>query len=118
MESAQVTRPWGWYRTVFESIDVKVKILRVNPGQRLSLQRHKFRAEHWRAIEGSGIAEVEFDGYLKFVALAVGESVNIAVGAKHRLSGGKAGLTIIEVQTGSSFSEDDIERFEDDFGRV
>jgi mannose-6-phosphate isomerase-like protein (cupin superfamily) len=118
MEQNRVVRPWGWYCSVFESASIKIKTLYVNPNQRLSLQRHRFRAEHWYAIEGSGVALVENDGVLESRTLRAGGSVDIAMGTKHRLSGGSSGILIVEVQTGTTLSEDDIERFEDDFGRA
>jgi mannose-6-phosphate isomerase-like protein (cupin superfamily) len=108
------TRPWGNYTVLQEGENYQVKRLVINPGKRISLQSHQFRAEHWFIVSGAGIAEV--DG----VATTVkpGDSVDIPVGLKHRISCSDiVPLTFIEVQTGTSFSETDITRFEDDFGR-
>ena len=107
-------RPWGNYTVLFTDENSQVKKLVVNPGKRISLQSHKFRAEHWFIVSGRGIAEL--DG--KEVEVSPGESIDVPIGSKHRISCGEtASLVIIEVQTGTSFSEEDIVRFEDDFGR-
>jgi mannose-6-phosphate isomerase len=85
------------------------------PGKRLSYQRHKFRAEHWFIVTGT--ANVTIDGLEKH--LNVGDSVEFAAGVLHRIENiGTTDLVFIEVQTGSYFGEDDIERVEDDFGRI
>ncbi|MCL5734378.1 MAG: phosphomannose isomerase type II C-terminal cupin domain, partial [Actinobacteria bacterium] len=82
---------------------------------RLSLQRHQRRSEHWHMV--SGRAVVTRDG--EQLALAAGESIDIPMGAAHRIANpGLEPLTFIEVQRGDYFGEDDIERLEDDFGRV
>jgi mannose-6-phosphate isomerase len=84
------------------------------PGKRLSYQRHQKRAEHWFIIQGS--AEVTLEG--KVSKLSSGDTVSIAKGALHRIANiGKDDVIFIEVQTGTYFGEDDIERIEDDFGR-
>ena len=86
----------------------------VNPGESLSLQMHKHRTEHWIVV--SGTAKVEIDKEL--ITLHENQSSYIPIGAKHRLSNpGKIPLKIIEVQSGSYLGEDDIERFEDNYGR-
>jgi mannose-6-phosphate isomerase-like protein (cupin superfamily) len=108
-------RPWGYYEVLSDSPDHKVKRIVVRPGMRLSLQRHRHRSEHWTVIAGTPI--VTLDG--REITLNPGESAHIPVGAKHRLSNpGRDDVVLIEVQTGTYFGEDDIERFEDDFGRV
>ena len=114
MEEKNV-RPWGYYQVLSDASDHKVKRIVVSPGQCLSLQRHKKRAEHWYAVSGAGVATV--DG--KDCPLAGGKTVDIPRGATHRLecSGGED-LVIIEVQTGTYFGEDDIERLEDRYGRT
>jgi mannose-6-phosphate isomerase-like protein (cupin superfamily) len=107
-------RPWGNYTVLHTDENCQVKKLVVNPGKRISLQSHKFRAEHWFIVSGQGIAE------LNGVQMEVqpGDSIDVPIGSKHRISCGKTeSLVIIEVQTGTSFSEEDIVRFEDDFGR-
>ena len=92
-----------------------VKRITVNPGASLSLQKHKFRTEHWVIV--SGTAKVELEGDKKI--LNENESTFIPLGHKHRLSNpGKKPLILIEVQSGSYLGEDDIERFEDSYGRI
>jgi mannose-6-phosphate isomerase-like protein (cupin superfamily) len=86
----------------------------VNPGKRISLQSHKFRAEHWFIVSGRGTAEV--DG--KEIGVEQGDSIDVPIGLKHRISNyQEKPLVFIEVQTGTSFAENDIVRFKDDFGR-
>ena len=107
-------RPWGNFTVLEEGAGFKVKRIVVNPGQKLSLQRHKKRSENWVIIEG--VARVMKGD--KEVALQLGESIFIAAGEKHRLENpGKTPLAIIEVQTGPYLGEDDIERFDDVYGR-
>lgn len=107
-------RPWGRYEVLQESSTHKVKCIWVNPGKRLSYQRHKFRAEHWFIVAGTG--EVTIDGVVK--AFKPGDTIEIGIGALHRMSNtGSDEVIFIEVQTGTYFGEDDIERVEDDFGR-
>ena len=107
-------RPWGRYEVLQESSTHKVKCIWVKPGKRLSYQRHKFRAEHWFIVAGSG--EVTIDGVTK--SFSAGETIEFGIGVLHRLSNTSDTVVIfIEVQTGSYFGEDDIERIEDDFGR-
>ena len=107
-------RPWGWYDVIDQGNRYKVKSIEVNPNASLSLQKHLHRAEHWVVVEGT--AQVEVDG--KITIIRENESTYIPLGAKHRLSNpGKIPLRIIEVQSGSYLEEDDIERFEDDYGR-
>jgi mannose-1-phosphate guanylyltransferase/mannose-6-phosphate isomerase len=107
-------RPWGWYETVSEVAGNKVKRIRVHPGQKLSLQKHHQRAEHWVVV--LGVARVTVGE--RVVDLVPGQHVDIAVGEVHRL----ANLTtdpveIVEVQFGSYLGEDDIVRLQDDYGR-
>ncbi len=108
-------RPWGRYEVVDEATSHKIKRIWVNSGQQLSYQRHKFRAEHWFIIAGIGIAVVE--GHE--IGIHAGSTVDIAIGQLHRVrNSGDEELIFIEVQTGTYFGEDDIERVEDDFGRA
>lgn len=108
-------RPWGYYRVLADEADHKVKRIVVYPGKRLSLQRHRRRAEHWYLIAGRAV--VTRDG--EEIALQAGEAVDIRRGARHRIyNPGPEETAFIEVQTGDYFGEDDIERLEDDFGRV
>ena len=107
-------RPWGYYDSVDKGERFQVKRITVNPGASLSLQMHHHRAEHWVVVEGS--AEVTYED--KIILLSENESIYIPVGHKHRLHNpGRAPLKIIEVQSGSYLGEDDIVRFEDDYGR-
>lgn len=108
-------RPWGRYLVIDDSPTFKVKEIWVKPGQRLSYQKHEKRAEHWFIVHGTG--EVTLEGQVRKVG--PGDSVNVPVGALHRIANtGEQELLFIEVQTGTYFGEDDIERVEDDFGRV
>ena len=108
-------RPWGNYTVLYSDGTCQVKKLVVNPGKRISLQSHKYRSEHWFIVSGEGIAE--FDG--EKIEVSPGDSIDIPVGSKHRIScGASRPLIFMEIQTGSSFNEDDIIRYEDDFGRM
>lgn len=108
-------RPWGFYEVLLDEESYKVKRIVVNPGKRLSLQRHERRREHWYFVQGQGVVTVA--GEERPVRAA--EAVDIPVGAAHRVAnGGEQPLVFIEVQTGTYFGEDDIERLADDFGRV
>jgi mannose-6-phosphate isomerase-like protein (cupin superfamily) len=108
-------RPWGHYEILADAADHKVKRITVDPGKRLSLQRHKRRSEHWHMVAGEAVVTV--DG--QEVALRPGDSVNIHCGATHRVyNAGSEPVVFIEVQRGDYFGEDDIERLSDDFGRV
>ncbi len=112
---SKVFRPWGSYETLVSGINFQVKRIIVDPGQRLSLQLHHHRAEHWVVV--AGCAEVENAGTT--FTLKEGESTYIAVGAKHRLSNhGNTPVELIEVQSGTYLGEDDIVRFDDIYGRV
>ena len=107
-------RPWCMYEVLQEGATYKVKSIHVNPGKRLSYQRHQKRSEHWYVTDGSG--EVTLDGKVQVVSR--GSIIEIPQGMLHRISNtGDRELIFIEVQTGSYFGEDDIERIEDDFGR-
>ena len=107
-------RPWGYYTVLADEADHKVKRIVVYTGQRLSLQKHQQRAEHWFVLSGDGI--VTLDG--KRLNKKGGQSVEIPRGSSHRIENqGTSDLIFIEVQTGDYFGEDDIERMEDDYGR-
>jgi mannose-1-phosphate guanylyltransferase/mannose-6-phosphate isomerase len=111
----KVLRPWGWYDSLDEGENFKVKRIQVNPGASLSLQKHVKRAEHWVVIKG--IAEVISND--KKITLKENESAYIPMGKKHRLSNPtKNTLEIIEIQTGVYLGEDDIVRFDDSYGRI
>jgi mannose-1-phosphate guanylyltransferase / mannose-6-phosphate isomerase len=110
----KVYRPWGSYDSIDTGETFQVKRLTINPGKKLSLQSHEKRAEHWVVVKG--IATVT-KGEEKFL-LYKNESTYIPLGMKHRLeNAGDELLEIIEVQSGSYLGEDDIVRFDDDFGR-
>ena len=107
-------RPWGSFTVLQQGIGFKIKLIELTPKKRLSLQRHKSRAEHWVVV--SGMAKITSDGKESFVRS--NESVYIPKGKKHRLENPlRMPLKIVEVQTGMYLEEDDIERFEDDFTR-
>lgn len=110
-----VYRPWGSYTIMDDSERHKIKNITVTPGKKLSLQLHNHRSEHWVVVKG--MAWIRIDD--KEFYLRQGESTFIKAGIKHRLSNpGTIPLEIIEVQLGDYVGEDDIERFEDDFGRI
>ena len=114
-EHKKIYRPWGHYISVLEELRWKVKVIIVKPGQTLSLQMHHHRSEHWVVVNGT--AKIEIDG--KNFILNENQSSYIPLGSKHRLSNpGEKPLKLIEVQSGSYVGEDDIKRFEDDYGRV
>ena len=107
-------RPWGWYESIALGPRFQVKRIVVKPGAALSLQSHKYRSEHWIVVEGT--AKVTIDDDVKIIA--ENQSVYIPLGAVHRMENpGKLPLTLIEVQTGSYFGEDDIIRYDDDYAR-
>ena len=112
-------RPWGYYQSLDQGRRHQVKRLVVKPGARLSLQKHAYRAEHWTVVEG--VADVTLG--MEQDALAVtrveeNRSIHIPLGAIHRIANpGKTPVTVIEVQVGDYLGEDDIVRFEDDYGR-
>ncbi|RIK91904.1 MAG: mannose-1-phosphate guanylyltransferase/mannose-6-phosphate isomerase [Proteobacteria bacterium] len=110
-----VYRPWGNYQTTDAGDRFQVKRIVVKPGEKLSLQQHMHRAEHWIVVRGT--AKVTRDG--ETVTLHENESTFIPIGTVHRLENpGKIPLHIIEVQSGSYLGEDDIVRFDDTYGRV
>ena len=113
-QTRRVYRPWGWYEGVTEGERFQVKQITVYPGQKLSLQKHYHRAEHWVVVNGT--AEVQVDAETRL--LGENESVYIPLGSKHRLiNPGKVPLNLIEVQSGPYLGEDDIVRFEDAYAR-
>jgi mannose-1-phosphate guanylyltransferase/mannose-6-phosphate isomerase len=111
----EVYRPWGHYDSIDNGERYQVKRICVEPGAKLSVQMHHHRAEHWVVV--SGTAKVFCNGEEKI--LTENQSTYIPVGAIHSLENpGKMQLEVIEVQSGSYLGEDDIERFEDRYGRV
>ena len=110
----RVFRPWGSYTLLETQPRFQIKRLSVNPGASLSLQRHRLRHEHWVVVRGTAV--VHKDG--RELVLREDESVHIPAGAPHRLANrGKEPLELIEVQIGDYLGEDDIERFDDEYGR-
>jgi mannose-1-phosphate guanylyltransferase / mannose-6-phosphate isomerase len=110
----EVFRPWGSYDSIDSGERFQVKRLSVKPGGVLSLQMHHHRAEHWIVVQGAARITRNDETFL----LAENESTYIPVGATHRIENpGKVPLHIIEVQSGSYLGEDDIVRFEDNYGR-
>jgi glycosyltransferase involved in cell wall biosynthesis len=108
-------RPWGYYKILADDDTYKSKEIVVFPEKRLSLQRHRRRSEHWYIIDGQPQITLDDETFV----LAPGQSVNIPKDTLHRIANlGLKNVRFIEVQTGDYFGEDDIERFEDDFGRV
>jgi len=108
-------RPWGFYVVLSDSDDIKVKRITVVPGQRLSYQRRRRRAEHWFIVEGSAIVTLDGEEH----PLKVGQAIDIPLRSAHRvMNPGDETMSFIEVQTGDYFGEDDIERLEDDYGRI
>ena len=111
----KVHRPWGWYDSIDEGGRFKVKRIQVKPKASLSLQKHHHRAEHWIVV--SGTAEITNGD--KVLTLTENQSTYIPLGEVHRLvNPGSIPLEIIEVQSGSYLGEDDIVRFEDNYGRT
>ncbi|MCX7960203.1 MAG: mannose-1-phosphate guanylyltransferase/mannose-6-phosphate isomerase [Burkholderiales bacterium] len=111
---SRVYRPWGYYETVDAGAGYQVKRIMVKPGAALSLQRHAKRAEHWVVV--AGCARVTRGE--ETMTLGANQSTFIPVGVKHRLENpGTEPVYLIEVQSGSYLGEDDIERFEDRYGR-
>src|SRR5262249_36390974 len=111
----KVFRPWGWYDSIESGTGFQVKRIGVSPGQKLSLQMHHKRAEHWIVIKGTATVTIDE----KVFDLGVNQSCFIPLQAKHRLENKTAEpVELIEVQCGSYTGEDDIVRFEDVYGRA
>jgi len=108
-------RPWGMFEVLVEESQYKVKRIEVKPGQRLSLQLHDRRSEHWVIVAGEALITV---GDVE-KRLGVNETAYIPVRTRHRVANpGTETLVFIEVQCGSYLGEDDITRFEDDYNRI
>ncbi|MCC6984634.1 MAG: mannose-1-phosphate guanylyltransferase/mannose-6-phosphate isomerase [Bauldia sp.] len=113
-EGSRVYRPWGHYETLHLGDRHQVKHLWIKPGARTSLQRHVHRAEHWVVVKGT--ARITHENAVEDVT--ENQSVYLPIGARHRLENpGRIPLSLIEIQTGSYLGEDDIERFDDAYGR-
>jgi mannose-1-phosphate guanylyltransferase / mannose-6-phosphate isomerase len=110
----KVARPWGWYDPIDMGERFQVKRITVKPGAKLSLQMHRHRAEHWIVVKGTAKVTKGDQVFL----LEENQSTYIPIGAKHRLENPTiTDLEMIEVQSGGYLGEDDIVRFEDDYGR-
>lgn len=110
----KVHRPWGWYDSIDEGGRFKVKRIQVNPKASLSLQKHHHRAEHWIVVQGTA----EITRGSETLLLSENQSTYIPLGEVHRLANpGSIPLEIIEVQSGGYLGEDDIVRFDDQYGR-
>jgi mannose-6-phosphate isomerase-like protein (cupin superfamily) len=108
-------RPWGYYLVLADEPDYKVKRIIVYPGKRISLQRHRHRSEHWYVVSGEAVVTLDD----RRIPRKAGESVDIPLGTRHRIENpGTGNLIFVEIQRGDYFGEDDIERYEDDFGRT
>lgn len=106
--------PWGYWEVLLEEGYCKVKRILVNPGHRLSYQKHFHREEYWTVVQG--VATVTLNDLVQ--EYPEGSSIHIPFEAKHRVANqGSHPLVFIEVQRGSYFGEDDIVRFSDDYGR-
>ena len=107
-------RPWGRFKNLLDNEFTKVKLIEVDPQKRLSYQSHTKRRESWTVAKGEATVMLND----QVLHLKAGDHVDIPLGAKHRLENRASEvLTIIEVQTGSYFGEDDITRYQDDWGR-
>ena len=108
-------RPWGMFEVLAEDDGYKVKRIEVKPGQRLSLQSHERRSEHWVIVSGMALATVGEQQ----IALRPNQYILIPLQTKHRIANpGDELLVFIEVQSGSYLGEDDITRYEDDYQRA
>ena len=114
-ESKKVYRPWGYYISTIEDKTWKVKLIFVKPKGSLSLQKHKFRSEHWVVVGGKAKVIINHEKF----EISENESTYIPIGAKHRLSNpGDSPLLLVEVQSGPLICEEDIIRFMDKYGRA
>jgi mannose-6-phosphate isomerase-like protein (cupin superfamily) len=122
-------RPWGEYTVILDTQKCKVKTITVNPGMRLSLQSHQHREEHWVIVSGTGEAITQAMSLgvagsrepepIRTRAIQAGDYVHIPKGIRHRIANtGTTPLVFIETQLGTLLDENDIIRYQDDFGRV
>lgn len=115
LQHQEVYRPWGKFDSIDEGDRYLVKHITVNPGEKLSLQKHHHRAEHWVVV--SGTAEVRCGD--KLMRLSENQSTYIPLGETHQLCNpGEVPLEIIEIQSGAYLGEDDIIRYADEYGRI
>jgi mannose-1-phosphate guanylyltransferase/mannose-1-phosphate guanylyltransferase/mannose-6-phosphate isomerase len=114
-QTLNVHRPWGYYQSIHAGDRFQVKRITVNPGAKLSLQKHFHRAEHWVVVNGTAIVTRDDEEIL----LRENESVYVPLGCMHRLENpGKIPLNLIEVQSGAYLGEDDIVRVQDVYQRA
>ncbi|MFP6760416.1 MAG: cupin domain-containing protein, partial [Rhodospirillales bacterium] len=112
---SKIHRPWGWYQSLEFGEKFQVKLINLSPGAKISLQRHQHRAEHWVVV--AGIATVTREDQV--LELRENQSTFISAGEIHRLeNNADVPLQVIEVQSGEYLGEDDIERLDDQYGRV
>jgi len=108
-------RPWGSFTVLDEGPNYKVKRIEVLPQKRLSYQKHQHRAEHWMVVAGA--AKVTLDG--NEITVPTGGVVDVPVESAHRIENvGAEKLIFIEIQRGTYLGEDDIQRLQDDYGRL
>jgi len=110
----EVQRPWGVFRQFTLNTASTVKILTVKPGESLSLQSHAKRVEFWRVISGFGTVEIDDATH----QATEGKEYSIPIDAKHRVSAGENGISLLEIATGDFLEEIDEVRFEDKYGRA
>ncbi len=114
LSHSKVYRPWGWFQKLETRNQFQVKVISLNPNSKISLQRHKHRAEHWVVVAGTATITRGDD----VIELEKNESTYIPIGVVHRLENKTDEIVeIIEVQSGDYLGEDDIERFDDEYGR-
>ncbi len=106
-------RPWGSFEQFTLNEQSTVKILRIAPHSRLSLQRHKIRSEYWQVIQGYGVAQSGDE----IRDVRIGDEIQMRAGDLHRLTGGDEGVSVLEISFGT-FDDNDIERVEDDYKRT
>ena len=113
--SSRIERPWGFYQVLMETDSSKVKLIRVMPHQKLSLQKHKYRSEKWFVVQGKAKVTRENEKF----TLEIGDSINIEKRQVHSLENKESSpLEVIEIQTGNYLGEDDIVRLKDIYGRA
>ncbi len=110
----EVERPWGNFRQFIENSPCTVKIITIKPNEKLSLQSHNKRAEFWYVVKGGGRVEIDEVVY----EAGEGKEYEIKIGAKHRLTAGPYGLTVLEIALGEFDENGDITRYEDKYGRA
>ena len=114
MEALRVEKPWGHFKIIHWDLGYQVKRIEVDPGQRLSLQKHQKRAEKWVIVKGEGKAVIGG----KEIAVKPGSVLDAPAGTEHRMQNtGETPLAFIEVQLGTYLGEDDIVRLQDDYDR-